>query len=840
MAGSTAPLFLAALLLAWSIALAELAGKHREPACASAPCDEEDFAVLQHTRQVKAFRVREQGNERRPPACPTAQAHPWCNPLLPLDTRVQLLLKKIRKSELAPQIQNDLFGGVPAIERIGLPKYNYIKENDHGLIASSQSPSPTSFPQVILTASSFNKSLYYAIGELSASQARYFWEYGFTQLSDNKTGYLEGLLLQNNINIFRDPRWGRGQEVPGEDPFLTATYVAEWIKGVQALKGPRGVPLAGMSCKHFAGYSFEGGPTELNMTSGLRYFMDGYSTLSRHNMNAIVDKRDMTDTYLPAFESCITSGAKGSMCSYNQINGVPSCGNKALETDLMRGKWGFEGVMVTDCDSIADMYYPQEWKDSPEKTVRGALDAGTDISCGAAFPGGPNFTMAHTTLDMLPLLKRAVGRALRVRFQLGEFDPPEEKGSGPQSFASGLALAREAAQQSMVLLRNDDLYGNGSNVMTLPLKRQQKIALLGPLRNATRDLLGNYVPDPVEGGVMVSPLQGLLDAGADVILPDEQWSGVCSEAWTEIPEPDADVVVIVAGIYGDDPKVPNPDLRPAQSQICQKNCLESEGCDRYNISWPYGQQQLLDAAANWDIPVVLVVISGGPMDLNGPKYLTNPRAILWIGYPGQMGGAALADVLFGDVSPSGRLSQTFYSAKYVEATSITDMRMRPGLAAGGQTFYGAYDVPYPGRTYRFVNDPDEVSYVVYPFGSGLSYHDWQYRKGKCECCRFKGCKVSFTVSSTTAGATGATSALLFLRPPANSGNWAPIKELKAFTKVMGPSNDVMLSLDPKAFQLADADGVFHQTPGDWTIEVGQPVELTYKVTVGPLVIWPCQ
>mmetsp|Transcript_79898 Transcript_79898/g.258370 ORF Transcript_79898/g.258370 Transcript_79898/m.258370 type:complete len:563 (-) Transcript_79898:109-1797(-) len=548
-------------------------------------------------------------------------------------------------------------------------------------------------------------------------------------------------------------------------------------------------------------YSFEGGPTELNTTTGERSAPTGYSELSRHNQNAIIDMRDLSDTYLLAFESCARSGAMGLMCAYNQVNGTPSCGNKAFETDLMRDKWGFDGVIVSDCDSIADMYYLQHWK-----------EAGTDISCG--FTG--KFVQDHTTEDMLPLLQNAVRRALRVRFKLGEFDSPSKEDRF--SLPSGLSLAREAAQQSIVLLKNAE--------ETLPLKRSQKIALLGPLRNATISLLGDYDAFPFEDGVIISPLQGLLDAGASVVVPPGG-PEVCSDSYTKVMRPDADVVMIIGGIFGDDKHVPDPDLHPAKSLICQNNCLEAEGCDRYNISWPYGQAQLIDQAASWDMPVILVIVSGGPLDLFKYKDHKGISAILWMGYPGQMGGAAMADVLLGDVSPTGRLPQTFYTGDFVKAASITDMRMRPGTAGGGQVFYTRFDVPYPGRTYRFVNE----SFVVYPFGFGLSYDSWAYKKGGCECGTTRGCNFTFDVSAAKQHKSAATSVLLFLKPPSTSGAWAPRKELKAFTRVQGPSQQVSLSVGAGAFELADSDGTFHREGGDWTVEIGQPAELTFAVSV---------
>jgi hypothetical protein len=561
------------------------------------------------------------------------------------------------------------------------------------------------------------------------------------------------------------------------------------------------------------------------MTSKLRTFVPGYSTLSRHNANAIVDAQDLEDTYLPAFQACAKGGAQGSMCSYNAVNGVPMCGNSAIETDRMRTEWEFPGLIVTDCDSAADAFSPGEAKRSEEETVRFMLNAGTDVFCS------PGFFKKHIDHDMEELLERSLKRALTVRFRLGEFDPPDESSAPVALDQQGhLELARDAVHQSAVLLKNEG--------RTLPLAKSLRVALLGPLRGATHELLGDYSPNLVNSGRLVSPAEALKAANPGKIHLPHDGPDVCSDSYSHVEKPNADVVVIVGGIYGDDPVVTDPDKRPSESEWCQKNCLEAEGCDRKNISWPRGQQQLLDEAASWGLPVVLVVISGGPLDL--AKYKapgSGISSILWMGYPGQMGGEALADLLYGAVSPSGRLPQTFYSSDFTSATNIMDMRMRQGQAAGYVSYFSGITKRYPGRTYRFV----EEEYVIYPFGYGLSYATWHYAKeakGGCACTGFT-CSFSFSLSAELNGpsapdsAPPTTSVLIFMRPPTHVKRaGAPQKQLRGFERVSAASPaSVTMAIDETAFMLADRQGKNRLKTGRWTVELGEPAELTYIVHV---------
>ncbi|CAE7191884.1 BXL4 [Symbiodinium natans] len=715
----------------------------------------------------------------------------WCDVKKPLEERLDLLVKEMTPEEKILQLSNDLFGGVPPIERLGLESYNYIREAAHGVLVRDGKPEATSFPQVVSMAASFNRSLFRAVGMAVGREARFMQEIGLTW--GRYKGHYGGLVLQFNVNLFRDPRWGRGQETPGECPKLTAAFAEEYVKGIQH-PADGGWPQAAASCKHYAAYSFEGGPTKINRSASIRNVVPGQSNVSRHNENAHVTARDFAESYAKPWEACAKAQAMGVMCAYNQVNGVPSCGDKGLLRKLLRDTWGFQGVVVTDCDSISDMYALQKYKSTPAATIEAALDAGTDVSCSPGFfkryaePGGA----------MDALLTSAVKDALRVRFRLGEFDPkPRWNPTWSEVSAGHKEMALEAALQSAVLLKNDG---------RLPLQKGLRLALLGPLRNATKGLLGNYEAWPVQ---VTSPLEGLKKV-AEVVIPGEEM-GLCG-ASPKIEKPDVDAVVVVGGLTGDDDEVQDPDMRPVDSPLCIEGCLEGEGCDRPHLRLAKGQQSLLETATSWGLPVVLVLISGGPLDLAQMKEMPNLAGILWMGYPGQEGGTALARLLVGERSPSGRLPQTFYRDQYLEHLPMNDYR-----------FPAQPSTKYPGRGYRFVED----QWVVYPFGFGLSYDSFKYTWEDISQCQLK-LRLDRRAFRDT---PGALSVLFFLRPPKDVLR----KNLVGFERVDFVENQsavVSLTLTLKDFEVYDdASGAQKVLEGEWVLEVNSPAELTHTLRV---------
>lgn len=753
------------------------------------------------------------GNRRRktytPPnaSCPNATAYPWCNSNEELSARVDKLVAEMSFDELLAQVSCDIFSGVPAIERLGVNQYNYIRENDHGLLWNDVCPVPTMFPQVITMAASFNKTLWKAAGVASAIETRYNYN----------IGKQNSLFTQTNLNIFLDPRWGRGQEVPGEDPFLNTVYGMTWVSGVQAPQGPGGVPLVASSCKHFTAYSLEG-------AGGWAYpFPDS----NRHNFNAVVAEVDLADTHFPMYQGCAEAGALGMMTSYNAINGVPMAANGAFTNGLARKGWGFKGAVVTDCGAVEDLWLRHKYVSNATQAAQAALSGGTDIECG-------NTIKKSATPAMKPLLERAVKASFGVRFRTGEFDVRPTPNLSTQLYDQGAhaKLAYEAAVQGAVLLKNDD--------KMLPLSKGIRLAVVGPLKHGTWEVLGNYAAykngaNWSDSPNIVTPVQGLqnCDLGHTLVV-SEGGPYVCSPTDQVIPgtnhamqKPEADVVLIVAGLYCQDEQMQDPDRRPELSGKCMSGCLESEGCDRPGLSLPRGQRQLIKRAASWGLPVVLVLISGGMVDLENYVTMRGVKSILWMGYPGQAAGTAMARLLFGLESPSGRLTQTFYRGSYADALSIKDMNMRADAKKG-----------YPGRTYRFV---DPAKWVVYPFGYGLSYHQWKYSWAKPAAAtgsRWQ-CSLSVTAAVTNSGGfTGTgepeTSVLLFLLPPSSAGPLAPRTALRAFDRVRGKKGTVTFELREKDFQLAGADGKFSLVTGTWLAELAKPSTLApHKVKVTP-------
>jgi len=432
---------------------------------------------------------------------------------------------------------------------------------------------------------------------------------------------------------------------------------------------------------------------------------------------------------------------------------------------------------------------------------------------------------------MEPLLTTAVKNALRVRFMLGEFDAPP---SGiPQSWeeaSSGHSeLALEAAQQGAVLLKNA-----GS---LLPLSVDRSIAVLGPLRNGTLELLGNYEAWPVP---VVSPLEGLQKYGEKVEAPGPEVDLCGANPGTMPAKPDAEVVVIVAGLSGDSLEVDDPDVRPVELDTCIGGCMEGEGCDRPNISWPASQKALIQTAVSWGVPVVLVIVSAGPLDLAAYAETEGISAILWLGYAGEAAGDALGRLVFGLASPSGRLPHTFYRSEYLEHLPMQDytFRARPAEA-------------YPGRGYRFVAD----DWIVYPFGHGLSYDSFSYEwlgQVALEGKRQVGLKVKLAKRGAPLAPSASIAVLFFLRPPPAKAAGLR-KRLVDFRRVEFPAtlaeqdcwSELWLELSVSDFELVDEAGARSVASGTWTLEVNQG-DLTRQVAVDAsgflaktiLTVWP--
>ncbi|CAD5196229.1 unnamed protein product [Musa acuminata subsp. malaccensis] len=726
---------------------------------------------------------------------------PFCQRGQPIRARARDLVGRLTVAEKVALLVNTA-AGVP---RLGIPGYQWWSEALHGVSNSGPGvrfggafPGATSFPQVISSAASFNATLWELMGQVVSDEARAMYNGGQAGLT----------FWSPNVNIYRDPRWGRGQETPGEDPAVSARYAAAYVRGLQQANG--GTSHARLKvaacCKHYTAYD-----------------LDNWKGVDRFHFNAKVSKQDLEDTYDVPFKACVVEGKVASvMCSYNQVNGVPSCADSNLLRHTVRGQWRLNGYIVSDCDSVGVFYSAQHYTSTPEDAVAYALKAGLDLDCG-------QFLAQHTesALKQGKVSEADVDAALThtvaVQMRLGMFDgePSQQPfgNLGPQHVCTQAHrnLALEAARQAMVLLKND--------AGTLPLSpsRLRTVAVVGPNSDATVTMIGNYAGVPC---AYTSPLKGIggyvdtvHQVGCNnVACSGEQPIGAAVEAARR-----ADAAIVVVGL---------------------DQSIESEGRDRVGLLLPGRQQELVSEVAKaCRGPTVLVLMCGGPVDVSFAKDDPNIAAILWAGYPGQAGGTAIAEVIFGAHNPGGKLPVTWYPQEYVEKVTMTNMAMRADPSTG-----------YPGRTYRFYDGP-----VVYSFGHGLSYTKFTHaladtpaqvsvpfdglraeplfnasepgRTVPVTHARCDGLSVPVHVDVTNAGdRDGSHTVLVYWRPPAADG--APSKQLVAFEKVhlaAGEQVRVLLGVDVcRDLTVADGDGIRRIPLGEHSLHVG---DLTHTISL---------
>ncbi|KAL8097525.1 beta-xylosidase/alpha-L-arabinofuranosidase 2-like [Apium graveolens] len=678
---------------------------------------------------------------------PEVRNYRFCNKSLDVESRVNDLQSRMTLQEKILNLINDARGS----SRLGFPEYNWWSEALHGVAGtglgtnfSSPIYRATSFPQVICTAASFNTSLFYTIGKVVSTEARAMYNVGESGLT----------FWSPNVNIFRDPRWGRGQETPGEDPLLTSRYAVSYVRGLQERDdGDKSRLKVGACCKHYTAYD-----------------LDNWKGIDRFHFNALVTKQDMEDTYQPPFRSCVIDGNVASvMCSYNQVNGKPTCADADLLTGVIRNQWNLNGYISTDCDSLEVMFDKQHYTRTPEETAAIALKAGVDLNCGDHLRiYTPDAVQEGLVAEAD--VNRAVKNNFAMLMRLGFFDgDPRQQlygNLGPNDVCTpaNQELAREAARQGFVLLKNS----RGS----LPLSptATKSIAVIGPNANVTTTMIGDYAGTPCR---YTTTLQGITS-----VVPATYFSPGCANVGCVIAQVNdakrisatADATVLVVGA---------------------DQSIETETLDRVDISLP-GQQTFLvqEVTKVSKGPVILVIMSGGGMDVQFAKDDPKVTSILWIGYPGEAGGAALADILFGFFNPSGRLPMSWYPQSYVNNVNMTNMNMRPDPATG-----------YPGRTYRFYRGP-----TVYTFGDGLSYSEFSYhlvkapnllsiQLGEQHICKRSSCKSIDASEQTCKNAntkihlrvknagrmSGSHTVFLFSTPP--NVHKSPQKQLLGFEKV---------------------------------------------------------
>lgn len=677
----------------------------------------------------------------------------FCNTSAGFVARVSDLVKRLTLQEKIGFLVNN----ANDVNRLGIPRYEWWSEALHGVSYvgpgthfSSLVPGATSFPQVILTAASFNTTLFETIGKVVSTEARAMYNVGLAGLT----------YWSPNVNIFRDPRWGRGQETPGEDPLLSSKYASGYVRGLQgSADGNSNLLKVAACCKHYTAYD-----------------LDNWKGVDRYHFNAVVTKQDLDDTFQPPFKSCVIDGNVASvMCSYNQVNGKPTCADPDLLAGIVRGEWKLNGYIVSDCDSVDVLYNSQHYTKTPEEAAAKSILAGLDLNCGS-------FLAQHTEAAVKSglLTEVAVDNAVSNNFatlmRLGFFDgnPSTQLYGklGPKDVCTpaNQELAREAARQGIVLLKN--------SAGSLPLSPTaiKSLAVIGPNANVSKTMIGNYEGTPCK---YTTPLQGLTAS-----VPTTYQPGCPNVACGTVQLDEAKRIAAAADatvlIVGAD------------------QSIEAESRDRVDIHLP-GQQSTLvtEVAKVAKGPVILVIMSGGGMDISFAK--TDPKitSILWVGYPGEAGGAALADIIFGYYNPSGRLPMTWYPQSFADKVPMTNMNMRPNPATG-----------YPGRTYRFYTGE-----VVYSFGDGLSYSPVKHHLVSApklvsvpleegHVCHSSSCKsidvveekcqnLNFDIHmrvKNMGGMSGSHTIFLFSSPP--SVHNSPQKHLLGFEKVFLPAQAV--------------------------------------------------
>ncbi|XP_027093239.1 probable beta-D-xylosidase 7 [Coffea arabica] len=602
---------------------------------------------------------------------PLTKSYPFCNTTLAVNERVEDLVSRLTLDEKIEQLENS----APAIPRLNISAYQWWSEGLHGISRHGKGirfngtiAAATMFPQVILAAASFDTHLWYRMGQAIGREARAFYNEG------QGTGMT---YWAPNINIFRDPRWGRGQETPGEDPLLASNYAVSYVRGIQgdSFEGGQlkdGHLQASACCKHFTAYD-----------------LDNWNGVNRYIFDANVTEQDLADTYQPPFKSCIEKGqASGVMCAYNRINGVPNCADYSLLIKTVREQWGFQGYIASDCDAVAVMHDNQGYAKLPEDAVADVLKAGMDVDCGSYL-----LKYSKSAIEQKKLPESEIDRALRnlfsIRMRLGLFDgsPRNLKfgNIGPEQVCTQehQDLALEIARDGIVLLKNSN------SLLPLPKDKTISLAIVGPNANTSQTLLGNYEGLPCKNITIFQAIQSYLESavyhqGCDAV---NCTSVALNEALDAAK--DADYVILVMGLD--------------QTQ-------EREKYDRMELMLPGKQESLVESIAlAAKKPIILVVLCGGPVDISFAKDDPKIGSILWAGYPGEAGGTAVAEIIFGDHNPGGRLPVTWYPKDFVQVP-MTDMRMRSELATG-----------YPGRTYKFYN-----GVKVFEFGYGLGYSNFSY------------------------------------------------------------------------------------------------------------------
>ena len=640
----------------------------------------------------------------------------------------------------------------PAIPRLGIPAYNWWNEALHGV---ARAGTATVFPQAIAMAATFDENLLRRIGDVVSTEAR-AKHHEFLRHGDR--GIYKGLTFWSpNVNIFRDPRWGRGHETFGEDPFLTARLGCAFVQGMQG-DDPDFLKTAACA-KHFAVHS---GP-------------EG----ERHTFDARVSEKDLWETYLPAFRTLVTeAGVEAVMGAYNRTNGEPCCGSPRLLTEILRADWGFDGHVTSDCWALQDFHLGHGVTKTAPESAALAVRSGCDLNCGSLF--GNLIVAVQEGLVEEAVLDRAVVRLMTTRMRLGMFEPEADVPYAATAYSlvdapEHRSLALEASARCMVLLKNE------GGLLPLPNLKTSTIAVIGPNADNREVLLGNYAGTPSRTTTLLEGIQQAVAPGTRVLYAEG------CHLWKKQPDPlareghrlqeaisaaeSADIVVLCLGI---DPTIEGEQFDSPDGY--------GDG-DRPDLCLPGLQQQLLEDVVATGTPVVLVHVSGSAVDLRWAD--EHVPAIVQAFYPGAEGGKAVADLLFGKATPSGRLPVTFYRT----SEELPDF----------------HDYAMQGRTYRYM-----ANEALYPFGFGLGFVQPTYTVPSVEPRTVQaGMKVRCTALVTNPGGTDCLETVqLYLSKegaPEPAPRWS-LKGVRVVALKAGETKEVSFDIGPEEMAVFDGAG----------------------------------
>ncbi|MDR1611137.1 MAG: glycoside hydrolase family 3 C-terminal domain-containing protein, partial [Candidatus Symbiothrix sp.] len=585
--------------------------------------------------------------------------YPFQNPALSIEARAADLVSRLTLDEKIAQMLNK----TPAVDRLAIPPYDWWNECLHGVGRTEYKV--TVYPQAIGMAAGWDVDAIKQMGDYTAEEGRAI--YNTAQAKKDYRIYHGLTYWTPNINIFRDPRWGRGQETYGEDPYLTAALGKNFVQGLQG--DDKNYLKAAGCAKHYAVHS---GPES-----------------NRHTFNVKVSNYDLWDTYLPAFKVLVDNDVAGVMCAYNAFEGQPCCGNDKLMIDILREDWGFTGYVTSDCGAIDNFYKTHKTHPNSATAAADAVYHGTDVDCGREAYFGLKRAVADGIITEAQI-DVSLRRLFQIRFRLGMFDPAEiipysKIDSTVLEAKQHKDLALKMSRQSLVLLKNNGI---------LPLNKEtlKKVAILGPNINRPDVQLGNYNGFPSR---IITPLDGIKEVlGKNVKI----YSDTVIDYYGETPKSfastiknvkDADLIIYVGGI--------SPRIEGEEMNVDVKGFYKG---DRTSILLPQVQTDLMKALKNAGKPVVFVMMTGSAIAI--PWEAENLDAILNSWYGGEFSGKAIADVLFGNYNPSGHLPVTFYE-------NDSDL---PGFE----------DYDMSNRTYKYFKGK-----ALYPFGFGLSYTKFDYQ-----------------------------------------------------------------------------------------------------------------